>query len=83
MISRSTMFALAFSVGVAICSPAFGSEWTWDLYSIEVDDLRGFVDQSGHIVVPPIYDQVFSFREGLAAVKRDGKWGFIDSSRVC
>ena len=28
--------------------------------------------------ISPRFEQVQSFREGLAAVKIDGKWGFID-----
>lgn len=31
------------------------------------------------IVIPPMYDEVFSFKEGLASVEIDGKCGYIDS----
>ena len=30
--------------------------------------------------VIPIYDDVWLFSEGLAAVKKQGKWGFIDKA---
>lgn len=30
--------------------------------------------------VPPIYDAALDFSEGLAAVRLDGKWGFIDKT---
>lgn len=38
----------------------------------------GFVDKKGDMVIPCIYDYVYSFRKGLALVKKDGKWGYID-----
>nr|MBA3352760.1 WG repeat-containing protein [Blastocatellia bacterium] len=30
--------------------------------------------------VQPTYDEMFHFYEGLASVKKDGKYGFIDTS---
>lgn len=30
-------------------------------------------------VIPPMYDEIFSFKEGLASVEIDGKCGYIDS----
>ena len=33
----------------------------------------GFMDEKGDIVIPIKYDSVEEFREGLAAVKRNGK----------
>ena len=48
---------------------------------VQLDRKWGFVDKSGEVVVPIIYDNVGSFfYEGLAAVMLDGKWGFIDKS---
>ncbi|MCL2045104.1 MAG: WG repeat-containing protein [Oscillospiraceae bacterium] len=38
----------------------------------------GFVDESGTLVIPTIYDWAHNFSEGYAAVQLDGKWGFID-----
>ena len=37
----------------------------------------GFIDKSKKSVVPPKYDEASHFSEGLAAVKLNGKWGFI------
>lgn len=42
------------------------------------DGLWGFVDVSGRMVIPPVYDRVMAFSQGLAAAHKDGKWGFID-----
>ena len=30
------------------------------------------------MAIPFIYDDAISFSEGLAAVKKEGKWGFVD-----
>jgi len=30
-------------------------------------------------ITPPVYEDAKDFSEGLAAVKKDGKWGFIDT----
>jgi WG repeat protein len=41
---------------------------------------RGFVDASGSLVIADLrFDEVRPFSGGLAAVKRDSMWGFIDS----
>ncbi|SFM07692.1 WG repeat-containing protein [Shimia aestuarii] len=53
-------------VAVAVSSGHVGMKW-------------GFVGPSGEIV-PPVYDMVYGFRDGVAAVSRDGKWGFIDAT---
>ncbi len=38
----------------------------------------GFVDNSGKIIIPAIYEQVFCVSEDIAAVKYKGKYGFIN-----
>jgi len=38
----------------------------------------GFIDRSGTYVIPPVFDRVSSFREGLAYAERDGKAGYIN-----
>lgn len=53
-------------VAVAVRAGAGGLKW-------------GFVDSSGEIV-PPVYDKVYGYHDGVAAVSRNGKWGFIDTS---
>jgi hypothetical protein len=52
---------------------------------------RGFVDLNGKVVIEPQWDEVSNpetdrvdkvsgFSDGFAAVKRDGKWGWIDKT---
>jgi WG containing repeat len=43
-------------------------------------DKFGFVDSLGHFKIPPSFDEVLPFSEGLAAVRTGEKWGFIDAS---
>lgn len=41
--------------------------------------LIGFIDKTGALVIPCIYDATGDFCEdGICAVKIDGKWGYID-----
>lgn len=43
----------------------------------------GFIDKTGKLVIPLIYDDVEDFfNEGLAGVKLNGKWGYIDKSGI-
>lgn len=39
----------------------------------------GLIDSSGKVIIPFEFDDVLSFKNGLAPVKKNGKWGFIDS----
>jgi len=41
------------------------------------DALYGFVDRTGNQVIPPFFEDARGFSEGLAAVKMNGKWGYI------
>lgn len=41
----------------------------------------GFIDQTGKVVIPPIYDDAHTFEyAGIGAVRKDDKWGFIDKT---
>jgi hypothetical protein len=51
-----------------------------DLYLVERDDLYGFSDKSGKLLILPKYGAAKPFSEGLAAVYENGNWGFIDST---
>lgn len=37
----------------------------------------GFIDKTGKEIIPPQFEEVTSFSEGLAWVKLNGKWGII------
>ncbi|CAG5086538.1 WG repeat-containing protein [Parvicella tangerina] len=36
--------------------------------------------QKGDVIIEPVFEYATDFSEGFACVKKDGKWGFIDSS---
>ena len=48
------------------------------LYAVRQDDLWGYVDLTGKMVIAPQFKQARSFRDGLApAISDEGKWGYI------
>lgn len=38
----------------------------------------GLIDADGQRVVPPSFDEIGAYGEGLFPVKQDGRWGYID-----
>ena len=58
--------------------------WLWytDKVGPERRDvtLYGYIDSNGEIAIPPQYDLAGEFREGLAAVRKDGLYGFVGTS---
>lgn len=49
-------------------------------YESPEDGRWGFLNTVGILVVAPVFDDVTTFSEGLAAVNQRGKWGYIDHS---
>lgn len=46
------------------------------------NDLFGLIDQTGKIILDPIYDDLYPFSQGLAVVKENDKYGYIDTKGV-
>lgn len=42
------------------------------------DERSGYLDLSGKVAIPFVYDEVASFSGGLAAVKSGEKWGYVN-----
>ncbi|MGE5450045.1 MAG: WG repeat-containing protein [Methanomassiliicoccales archaeon] len=38
----------------------------------------GFIDRFSNVIIPPQFDQVGSFKEGVCPVMLNGRWGYID-----
>ena len=38
------------------------------------------IDKTGKMIIQPVYDDALPFKEGLATVRLNGKYGFIDKS---
>lgn len=54
--------------------------WDAQIFKIKVNDKFGWVDSTGTEILPPIYENVNYFRNGLFPVKLDGKWGVIEKN---
>src|SRR5687767_208307 len=52
------------------------------LYPVQEKNLVGYIDESGKVVVPLVYQATLPFSEGLAAVRKDNLWGFVDEHGV-
>ncbi|WP_185113831.1 WG repeat-containing protein [Chryseobacterium sp. Leaf405] len=53
--------------------------FSYGLAAVHKNGKWGFIDNSGKLIIPLVYDNVDYFRySGLAAVKKDGKSGFIN-----
>ena len=61
----------------------------WDKIYKECEGLRvvikdkkyGYIDKSGKVKIPVKYDKVGHFKGGIASVKENGKWKFIDKEQ--
>lgn len=54
--------------------------YTQGLAVIKKDDKYGFVDESGKLVIPAIYQEAHPFSDNLALIKQADKYGYIDKS---
>ena len=45
---------------------------------MKIDDKYGFVNKKGEEVIPPRYDYISSFRDGIIEVELDNKHGFVN-----
>jgi hypothetical protein len=48
------------------------------LFPVPVAGAVGFINNLGKLVIPARYDAALPFSEDLAAVKHEGRWGYID-----
>ncbi len=52
-----------------------------DLAVVSIDGIYGAVNRNGETVIPIIYDYaMITFSEGLLAVKKNNKWGYVDAN---
>ncbi|MET0391789.1 MAG: WG repeat-containing protein [Chitinophagaceae bacterium] len=50
------------------------------LLRVMKDGKYGFVNKSGTVVIPVVYESVDEdFEQGLSLAKKDGKWGYLDT----
>jgi hypothetical protein len=49
---------------------------------VKTNGLWGYIDRGGTFVVKPQFEFAEAFTSGVAAVKRDGRWGFTISTTL-
>ena len=64
----------------AALGPGSSDSETVPLFSVREDGKFGYIDKTGKLVIPPMYDEAYDFNEGLAKVEIGGKAGFIDTT---
>ena len=52
------------------------------LAKVKVGNTFGYIDTTGHLVLPAIYSRAWSFKHGLAIVSGDEKLGIINSQGI-
>ena len=48
-----------------------------DIHAAKKDGKAGFMDIKGNVIVPFVFEETDTFNAEYAAVKLDGKWGFV------
>ena len=69
---------VAFALNAIVPPPASDDSDT-ARFSITVNGKKGFINNSGEIVIPPQFLDAQEFSEGLCAVRIEGTYGFIDT----
>ncbi|MFO7722985.1 MAG: WG repeat-containing protein [Bacteroidales bacterium] len=57
----------------------YHSHFSHDLAVVQKEFAYGYINKEGKFAIEPVYEEAKDFADGLAAVKKDGKWGFIDT----
>ncbi len=82
------LWGYADTSGRIIFQPRYDRAYSFreEYASTRLGDLRGFVrlrdDGTVEEAIPPSFEDVFSFQEGLAPVKIDGRWGYVAAEGV-
>ncbi|MEO0074853.1 MAG: WG repeat-containing protein [candidate division WOR-3 bacterium] len=70
-----------FDDDLAVDNKIFNNGLAFVGKKIKGDTIKyGFIDQTGKLVIDCIYDDVYSFQNGLARVMKNGKWGIINTN---
>ena len=51
-----------------------------ELYALRKDELWGFVDEHGKVIIDFLYEEISDFVEGYCPVKLNGYWGVINKN---
>jgi hypothetical protein len=47
---------------------------------VKIGKQYGYIDQTGKIIIQPLFDIAFDFSEGIASVGLGKKWRYIDKT---
>lgn len=82
IVMRDSLFGIIDFSGKEILAPNYRviQRPSEGLFCVKkgIDDLFGFIDGTGSYIIEPQYDYAFQFHNGMAIVKKEGKWGIID-----
>lgn len=73
LIILATVFTSAASVSGQTAERSY-------LFPVALNEKHGYIDKQGQMVIPPRFDLVKTFSEGLAPVAVRANWGYIDQS---
>lgn len=72
--------------GNAVAEPKYTetkeNPYSEGLKPVQIDQLWGFADQTGKVMIPAQYEWVRSFSEGIAVAHKNGKWILIPNPVV-
>lgn len=51
---------------------------TTHFYLIKNNGLVGLADENKNIILEPIYEEIRAFSNGIHAIKKNGKWGYVN-----
>ncbi len=71
---------LEYEIGKATAAGTPSRGETRKIVKFRSAGLFGFKTTRGEVVVDPLFEDAWDFRNGYARVKKDGKWGFVAES---
>lgn len=80
LFSKEGLYGFARITGEIILRPQITkiiSTSGWPLL-VQIDNKQAFVNRDGKFITQEFYDEALDFSEGLAAVCKQGQWGYID-----
>ncbi len=66
-----------------IIKPQYDAAWDFQengLAKVQLNNLFGFIDKTGKVIIPIKYQKLEAFEEGIAAFMIDKKWGYLDAT---
>jgi WG containing repeat len=70
----------SWHVAEALAGESVSASKSDDLVVVQVGEKYGYKEADGKLTIAASFDNAYEFFDGFAAVKLDGRWGFIDRS---